>query len=40
LQEYIDAGASTIILNSACPGGYMVENERLLAQAVLPAFRG
>lgn len=39
LQEYIDAGANTIILNSACPGSYMVENERLLAQAVLPAFR-
>jgi probable F420-dependent oxidoreductase len=40
LQEYVDAGANTIILNSACPGSYMVENERLLAQAVLPAFRG
>ncbi len=40
LREYIDAGANTIILNSACPGNYMVENERLLAKEVLPAFRG
>lgn len=39
LREYIDAGANTIILNSACPGNYMVENERLLAKEVLPAFR-
>ncbi len=39
LQEYIDAGARTIILNSACPGEYVEENERLLAQTVLPALR-
>ena len=39
LREYIDAGARTIILNSACPGEYVEENERLLAQAVLPALR-
>lgn len=39
LREYIDAGARTIILNSACPGKYMVENERLLAKEVLPALR-
>ena len=39
LREYIDAGARTIILNSACPGGYVEENEQLLAQAVLPALR-
>ncbi len=39
LREYIDAGARTILFNSACPTGYMAENERLLAQAVLPAFR-
>jgi probable F420-dependent oxidoreductase len=39
LREYIDAGARTIILNSACPGGYVEDNERLLAQAVLPALR-
>jgi probable F420-dependent oxidoreductase len=40
LREYIDAGARTVILNSACPADYMVENQRLLAEAVLPAFRG
>ena len=40
LQEYIDAGARTVILNSACPGHYVEDNERLLAQAVLPALRG
>lgn len=39
LQEYMDAGAGTIMLNSACPGDYMVENERLLAAEVLPALR-
>ncbi len=39
LREYIDAGARTVVLNSACPANYMVENQRLLAEAVLPAFR-
>lgn len=39
LQEYIDAGARTIILNSACPGDYMDTNERLMAETVLPALR-
>ena len=39
LSEYIDAGARTIILNSACPGYYTEENERLLAREVLPHFR-
>lgn len=39
LQEYIDAGARTIMLNSACPGDYVEDNERLLAQSVIPAFR-
>lgn len=39
LNEYVDAGARTIILNSACPAGYVEENERLFAEAVLPAFR-
>ncbi len=39
LRAYIDAGARTIILNSACPGEYVEENERLLAQSVLPALR-
>lgn len=40
LREYVDAGARTVILNSACPGHYVEDNERLLAQAVLPALRG
>ena len=39
LQEYVDAGAQTVILNSACPGSYIPENERLLAETVLPALR-
>ena len=39
LQEYVDAGTRTVILNSACPGGYMTENEKLFAEEVLPAFR-
>ena len=39
LREYIDAGAGTIILNSACPAKYMEENERLLASEVLPRLR-
>ncbi len=39
LNEYVDAGARTIIMNSACPADYVEENERLFAEAVLPAFR-
>ena len=38
LREFAAAGARTVILNSACPGHYMAENESLLAKAVLPAF--
>ena len=38
LREYIDAGARTIMLNSACPSDYVIANERLLAEAVLPAL--
>ena len=40
LREYVDAGAGTIILNSACPNGYMADNEALFAREVLPALRG
>jgi len=40
LREYVDAGATTVVLSSACPGDYMQENQRLLARAVLPAFSG
>jgi probable F420-dependent oxidoreductase len=38
LREYVDAGARTVILNSACPENYVEENERLFAQTVLQAF--
>ncbi len=39
LKEYMDAGARTIVFASACPPEYLEENQRLLAEAVLPAFR-
>jgi len=39
LRQYIDAGAQTIILNSACPTAHTGENERLMAQ-IIPAIRG
>ena len=39
LTKYVDAGARTVILNSACPSGYVDDNERLFAERVLPAFR-
>ena len=39
LQEYVDAGARTIILNSACDSNYVAHNEALLASDVIPAFR-
>ena len=39
LRSYIDAGAQTIMLNSACPSGYVADNEALMAQQVLPALK-
>ena len=39
LREYVDAGARTVILASVCPNDYMQENQRLLAETVLPNFR-
>ncbi|MEZ5560541.1 MAG: LLM class flavin-dependent oxidoreductase [Pseudomonadales bacterium] len=39
LREYVDAGARTIILNSACPADYVAANEALLAREVLPQLR-
>ncbi len=39
LREYVEAGAETVILASVCPADYMQENQRLLAEQVLPAFR-
>jgi len=40
LTEYVEAGARTVILSSACPPEYLQENQRLLAEAGIPAFRG
>jgi probable F420-dependent oxidoreductase len=39
LQEYIDAGARTIILPAAGPDEYADDNLALIAQEVIPAFR-
>ena len=39
LREYVDAGASMVMLSSACPDDYIDENIRLLAEEVIPAFR-
>ena len=39
LAEYIDAGASLVMLSSACPDDYIDENVRLIAEEVIPAFR-
>jgi probable F420-dependent oxidoreductase len=39
MREYMDAGAETIILNSACPGNYTEDNEALMASEVLPRIR-
>ena len=39
LQEYIDAGAKTVILPSACPTDYIDENTRLIGEEIMPAFR-
>ena len=39
LQEYIDAGAKTVILPSACPTDYIDENTRLIGEEIIPAFR-
>ena len=39
LREYVDAGARTILLGSACSPDYVSRNESLLAQSVLGAFR-
>ncbi len=39
MREYIDAGARTIMFSQGCPVGYAEENTRLIAEAVMPAFR-
>lgn len=39
LREYVEAGARTIIVSSACGEDYATENETLLAKTVLPEFK-
>ncbi len=39
LNEYIDAGARTIILSTASPSSYADQSERLMADEVLPRIR-
>ena len=39
IRQYVDAGAGTCFLSSACPDEYADENEALIAREVLPAFR-
>jgi alkanesulfonate monooxygenase SsuD/methylene tetrahydromethanopterin reductase-like flavin-dependent oxidoreductase (luciferase family) len=39
VQEYLDAGARTVIFANGCPAKYINENVRLLAEEVVPAFR-
>jgi alkanesulfonate monooxygenase SsuD/methylene tetrahydromethanopterin reductase-like flavin-dependent oxidoreductase (luciferase family) len=40
LQEYIDAGASFVFTSTACPDDYIDANLTLIADEVIPAFRG
>jgi alkanesulfonate monooxygenase SsuD/methylene tetrahydromethanopterin reductase-like flavin-dependent oxidoreductase (luciferase family) len=39
LREYMDAGARAVMFSHGCPVDYVAENTRLLAEAVVPAFR-
>ena len=39
LNEYVEAGARTFMLNSACPSSYTADNEKLMAEQVLPKFK-
>ena len=39
LEEYVAAGAKTVILAPACPQDYTDENYRLIATEILPAFQ-
>ena len=40
LQEYIDAGARFIVISGACDDDYLDQNQALIAETILPAFRG
>ena len=39
LQEYIDAGATSVFVSSACPDDYIDRNLEMIAKEVMPAFR-
>ena len=39
LREYVDAGASLILVSSACPDDYIDNNVAMIADQVFPAFR-
>jgi alkanesulfonate monooxygenase SsuD/methylene tetrahydromethanopterin reductase-like flavin-dependent oxidoreductase (luciferase family) len=39
VQQYVDAGARTIMFSQGCPPEYVDENTRLIAETVVPAFR-
>ena len=39
LREYIEAGASTIFVSSACPDDYVDTNLEMIASEIIPAFR-
>ena len=39
LREYIEAGASTIFVSSACPDDYLDTNLEMIASEIIPAFR-
>ena len=39
LQQYIDAGATTVMFSHGCPPDYVEQNTRLIAETIIPAFR-
>lgn len=39
VQEYLDAGAKTVIFSQGCPPDYAEENTTAIAEGILPAFR-
>ena len=39
LAEYVDAGARVVFFASACPDEHVAENQRLLVDEIMPAFR-
>ena len=39
LAEYVDAGARMVFFASACPDTHVAENQRLIVEEIMPAFR-